>query len=159
MAPSSDPRTGRKSGGGSVSGTVGGSATLSSAITADGTNSTARGGTFAFRSCNLTVASTGRILVPGTPGGAVALVARNHMTIDSASQVESTGTGAAIALTTRTFGICSNDATKHCRANADCTVGCNTGTCTDVNPDTGGTVAQFDPAPTFAEDASLPSCM
>ena len=150
---------GGKSGGGSVQGAVGGATTLTSAITADGTNATALGGAFSFRSCNLTVSSTGRIQVPGASGGSIALVARNHMTIDPGSQVKSTGTGATVALTTRSFGICSNDSTKHCRTNAECTVGCTSGTCMGINPDTGGTVAQFDPAPTFAENASLPSCL
>lgn len=74
------------------------------------------------------------------------------------SHVSATGTGGTIQLITKSFGTCSNDATRHCITAADCTVGCNTGQCLNVNPDTGGTTAQFSPAPTFIEDPSLIAC-
>lgn len=78
--------------------------------------------------------------------------------MNAASDVDASGWWGAVRLITRTFGTCSNARTRSCVSNADCVVGCTTGTCQNVNPNTGGTIAQFHPAPEYVLDSSLATC-
>ncbi len=55
-------------------------------------------------------------------------------------------------------GVCSNDENVSCTLDTDCTDGCSTYECDHANPDTGGLNSQFDVAPDYISERSLPEC-
>jgi hypothetical protein len=153
-----DVDLGGKARGGTVEATAGGAMSLASPVLASATEAAGDGGGFSARACDLTVDDTGSLEAVGNLGGQILLTGRRHLTIDADSAVHASGAGGRVELITRGFGTCSNQPSQTCLSNADCTVGCSTGTCVNVNPNTGGTLAQFDPAPQIGADPALPAC-
>jgi hypothetical protein len=148
-----------RDGGGTFSVTAAGAYTQWDQVLVNGTITTSGGGTTTVNACTLSMNGTGRIETTGAAaGGSITLTGSNQITMGTSTHVKATGLNGAIELVTRSFGTCSNNGTIHCLSDADCTVGCSTGTCQNINPDTGGTTAQFDPAPTFVEDPTLGAC-
>lgn len=135
-----------------------GSYTQASTVRANGLDTGAAGGTADVDACTAAWNGTSKLETTGTVGGTIDITGKSHISVGTTSQVKATGTTGSIRLATRAFGHCSNDPSRSCRIAADCTIGCNTGQCLDVNPDTGGSTTQFDPAPVFVADASLPAC-
>jgi hypothetical protein len=144
--------------GGTFSVLSGGAFTQASKVYANGLAPSGAGGRCEVEACSVAVNSAARMETTGTTGGQIALTARGPMTVSANSNVRATGTAGDIDLIVRSFGTCSNNPATHCLTPADCTVGCNTGQCLNVNPDTGGTASQFDPAPSFIEDPALLAC-
>ena len=122
---------GGKDGGGEVSAGAGNGFVLTGAITADATSSTGSAGTFAVDACTVDVRSSGMIAVPGQWGGRIELIGRNQVTV-SASSTVTAGTGGSNRLVTRTVSA--------------------------QNPNTGGTMSQFAPAPVVVADPTLGPC-
>jgi hypothetical protein len=120
------------------------------------------GGTLGINACAVAIDATSILDATGFSGGQVEITGRGSVTIGSSSTVDAgsnpDGALGEIRVTVRQFGTCSNNPTIHCLVNSDCTIGCQTGQCQNVNPNTGGTLAQFDPAPQIAEDGALPAC-
>jgi len=157
------------------------------------------GATVELSACNVVVNSGATIDVRGYNGGTVVLSGREALTVSSTSTVNATNVGGAageIVLDYRlpgrcssdpavgceadqcaATGVCSNNATVQCTTNANCTFGCNTGTCVkhciaipsmscttnanctgcvtgtcQTNPDTGGVTTQFVPGPPKLEE-------
>jgi hypothetical protein len=79
------------------------------------------------------------------------------MAVSYASSVDADDAG-AIQLKVRELGRCSNNPTQTCLSNANCVVGCQTGQCLNINPDTDGVLTQFHPSPTITENAALAAC-
>ena len=128
----------------------------------DVTNPDAEGGEIALSACTMNVQSLAELQSNSKDGGRVQLLARESLTVSSTSSVKalnnSGGRVGDIGLTVRPAGTCSNNPSTACLVNADCTVGCSTGTCNNSNLNTGGTLSQFNPAPSIVSDAGLPSC-
>lgn len=144
--------------GGVLNVTAGDAYVQASDIDLRGTTSGAEGGEAYVSGCSVSVEGTAGIEADAASKATIELTARGPMTIGTSTDFDAVSTGGAIRLTTRTFGTCSNDTAKHCRTNAECTIGCSTGTCLNVNPNTGGSVAQFAPAPLFSEKPTLEPC-
>jgi hypothetical protein len=147
-----------KHAGGGITIDAGGTYIQSANIFADAESAGGSGGTADVEACTISMTSTARLETNGTIGGQITLTGRDHVDVAAGARVKATGTDGGIELVTRSFGTCSNDPTVHCLASADCTVGCETATCQNVNPDTHGTTVQFDPAPQFVEEPSLAAC-
>jgi hypothetical protein len=129
-----------------------------STVLANGTGPSSTGGDVAVEACDVSLGDGSRLEANGATGGSSELTGRDAVTVSASSRVEATGSGGRIELVTRTFGHCSNDPGRSCHSAAECTVGCSTGQCLDVNPDTGGTTTQFDPAPGFVAAPALAAC-
>jgi hypothetical protein len=97
------------------------------------------------------------INVSGAEGGSVRLVGSDQLTVNSSASI-SAGSAGSVQLLTREFGTCSNDPTRACLNSSQCTVGCETGTCLNISPDTGGTTSQFTPEPLIEVDSTLAPC-
>jgi hypothetical protein len=128
----------------------------------DVTNPDSEGGEIELSACTVNVQSLSELQSNGKHGGSIQLIARTSLTVSSSSTIDalhtSGGRAGDIALTVRPTGTCSNNWTKTCLVNADCTVGCSTGTCNNSNLYTGGTLSQFDPTPVIVNDPELPGC-
>lgn len=131
LAISSAIDLGGKDGGGTASLTASDDFDFSGRITADATSATGLGGTVAADACTISVDPMAHLEVAGHTDGGITLTGGNHLTVSTSSVVEA-GTGGPIALVTRTVA--------------------------SGNPDTGGSVAQFDPTPTVLADPTLPGC-
>jgi hypothetical protein len=120
------------------------------------------GGTLEINACAVSIDTTSILEATGFSGGQIEIRGRGNVTVGASSTVDAgsdpDGAPGEIRVTVRQFGTCSNNPTIHCLANFDCTVGCQTGQCQNVNPNTAGTTSQFDPAPEFAEDPALAPC-
>lgn len=128
----------------------------------DQSNPDASGGQVELSACDVDVQSNSELESNGKHGGGMRLTARSSMTVNSGATVEATnkpgGTAGDIDLIVRATGTCSNSPTTRCFFNTDCVIGCSTGTCNNSNLNTGGTFAQFDPAPEIRDDQALPAC-
>lgn len=149
---------GGKDVGGTVDAEAGRTFTVASVVQADATSATGIGGIFDAKACDLSLTSTSKVLAPGEWGGLVQLTGRRQLVVSASSDVDASGWWSSIRLITRTFGTCSNASVRSCTSNADCVVGCNTGTCLNINPNTGGTTAQFDPPPEYVLNTGLATC-
>ncbi len=154
----SDVDLGGKDSGGSVAGEAGRNFVLASPVLADATSSMGSGGSFSMKACDVSLTATSQIDAVGEWGGQVNLIGRRKITVNPSSGVDASGWWGSIRLVTKAFGTCSNAPTRNCLSNVDCVVGCNAGTCLNLNPDTGGTTSQFSPAPEIVQDSTLISC-
>lgn len=168
------------------------------------------GASIALHGCDVRVEGTAVVDAGGYTGGSVVLSARDTLTVSSSASVRADGVSSAddgeivlhyrpgwctadpeaecstgTCVTAPAPGFCSNDNSRTCTVNADCTVGCQTGECmfgTCTNDDLAGcnTSAvcqnlgcasgacnvryttspdtQFDPPAVRDEDPNLESC-
>jgi hypothetical protein len=158
LAATADLTLDGKEKGGVVNVSAGDAYVQASDIDVRGTGSGAEGGEAYVTGCSVSVEGTAGIEANASSGATIELTARGPMTIGTSTDFDAVSTGGAVRLTTRTFGTCNNDPTRHCRSNVECTIGCSTGTCLNINPNTGGSTAQFSPAALFAEKPSLAPC-
>lgn len=115
------------------------------------------GGTVEIAACTVDLKGTALLDVRGYRGGSVAVFGQHTqpvagvqpVTIRSSAVLRATGTdparNGALVLRANSLaeGICSNSGAA-CWIDTDCTVGCQTGVCNNANPDTKGTLTQFD---------------
>ncbi len=131
-------------------------------LRADAAAADSDGGTISINGCDIAIDGTAKLEANGFSGGQIEVVGRGLVTVGSSSVVEAVadvdGEVGEIAFTVREMGTCSNDPTIPCQENLDCSVGCGSGQCQTPNPDTGGGVAQFDPAPEFSQNEQLADC-
>lgn len=106
--------------------------------------------------CNVAVQPSAVLDASGAAGGNVVIVADGVLPqgsapvfVSAAASILASATNADAAGTVMLEaysdheGECSNDANLLCWVDTDCTVGCQTGTCLDSNPDTDGVTSQF----------------
>jgi len=117
------------------------------------------GGEIELSACDVDVRAGAALEAHGEEGGTVQIRGVESIVVASASTVDASGASddGEIELVTGAFGHCEHDPAIVCTANSDCTVGCTSYECLE-NPDTGGTLAQFSPAPAMSEDPSLKPC-
>jgi hypothetical protein len=140
--------------------------TIGAGATLDVRGRTATGGEgvgadITLAACDLGIAAGVSLLASGYEGGVITLVGRDTLTVAGTADANGTDTDAEadgfVTLRYRHPGTCSNDATRGCSQNVDCTVGCNTGTCVLNNPNTQG--ATFVPGPArLRHDRQLARC-
>lgn len=106
-------------------------ASLWADIDADATNAGGAGGQIHAQACQLSLMSTANLDTSGGDG-IVWLSGSNQISAASASHVRAVGPGGSVTLVTRATS--------------------------PTNPDTGGTLGQFDPAPNVVADPLLPPC-
>jgi hypothetical protein len=130
-------------------------------LRANGVAAGSEGGVIEITACDLEVQDGAEFQATGEEGGALDLTGADAITVRTYSYLAATGQSAgddgSIRLITRSFGHCANDPSTSCTVNSDCTVGCNAYECLE-NPDTEGTLAQFDQVPEMIEVVSLPAC-
>jgi hypothetical protein len=140
--------------------------TIGTGATLDVRGRTATGGEGAgaditLAACDLAVASGVSLLASGYEGGVITLVGRDTLTVAATADANGTDpdpdADGFVMLRYRHPGTCSNEATRGCSHNIDCTIGCDTGTCIMNNPNTQG--ATFLPAPAeLRHDRQLARC-
>ncbi len=139
------------------------------------TSSGGQAGSVQITGCRVKVASGATIDATGAIGGTIALRASKAppttngsepqpMTIGSASVIHAAGSTNAdngrieLSPLHSQPGVCSNNPARECAVDADCTAGCETGTCSYANPDTAGLSSQFDVVPSRQEEADFGEC-
>lgn len=130
------------------------------------------GGRVTLSGCRVSVASGAILDVTGDKGGTIALGATlpppatgtQPLVASSAASYRATGSSAAsngritLAPLTLRAGECTNDGTRTCLLDTDCTVGCQTGDCLYANPDTDGQNTGFTVTPERIGNQSLGQC-
>lgn len=131
-------------------------------------NGAGTGGRIEISGCNIDLSSSSLVDAHGGKGGIVQLLTSTRgasggsLHVASGAQTKAAGASPPgqirLVLRDQKSGVCSNDPARSCTYDANCTVGCNTGTCNGENPNTDNVLTQFDTNPTVLEDASLPEC-
>ena len=130
-----------------------------------------RGGTLEVTACTAEIKGTSVLDARGYHGGSITVFGEvkppssgtQPVTVRSTTQIKAVGTDASrngnITLRADTLkeGTCSNDGNLRCWVHADCTVGCQTGNCGSMNPNTDGVSTQFDLAAARAEEFGINS--
>jgi hypothetical protein len=119
--------------GGNIAISAGGNLSVATNAVLDARGHTAGGGsgaTISLYGCATTVAAGADLLAGGAIGGTIEVTGRESMTLTSGATLDAGGSDPGdIVLMARLTGTCSNDPTRECKVNADCTIGCQNGTC------------------------------
>jgi hypothetical protein len=130
------------------------------------------GGSIVLDACSVSVASSATVDVTAASGGSVSIAATQAppttgaqpLYIATGALLKAKGATADqdgaidLAPTTSKAGKCSNDGSRSCFLDLDCTVGCQTGDCLYANPDTDGLATQFDLTPEKYSDEKIAVC-
>ncbi len=133
--------------------------TIGQSVTIDASGQTASGGEGSgadidLDACAVSIPASVTIDASGFHGGTVILAGRQSLTVGATVDASGTDSDGEIELAYR--GTCSNVPTRTCGTNAECTVGCSTGQCSQPNT----TGAIFIPTPPeLNNDRSLVPCL
>jgi len=133
---------------------------------------TGAGANITLDGCTVQVQPSATLNTSGMSGGGISLIAQKlapesgtqPLFVSSTASLVVNGTTAARngSISLATFsdgpGECTNEPTKECWANEDCTVGCQQGNCVGANPNTEGTTTQFSVAVTRGHVNGSGSC-
>ncbi len=144
----------------------------------DSIDTNGEGASVALEGCTIDVAAGVTIDVTGYAGGLLTLTGGTEpgtaplpsgstqpVVIDETAVLKASGNSTdfdgeiEVIVRNSVSGECATQPGVACELDTDCTVGCSTDECIDVNPDTDGVESQFDLTPTRIDATRMVSCV